>query len=295
MDAVALLLMLAAVVLVLAAFGRLNRKEFHAPIWADIGLVVVIATGVFVSIVISAAEVTVCALSGIGAYALGHLFGPPERAVRLWLHDSKTHKNHIMTVKHYEANKTKYLAPKVFGDTLAALFGVRDKLEIDLSRPYYTTSLRIDDDDEFGNIIPVAYAEDPVVSYVRRLRFGSKKVSNPEDPEGPRIKKPRYLLKVKQCTLKFVLAERMYQRPDIILFDADALSKAIVDASAARAQVTRLEQENKTAKYEGVVDHVRDMCSLDVDRPNLPDDLREIVKAEEDRRLAKASEAGSNG
>jgi len=274
----------ALIILIFIWVGWRNRLEYHARVPDDAGLVAVIILFALIAVFFNRIEVSICALSGIMAYALGNLVGPSERTITVWTRNTGKNLNRLHKISYFLDKETAYIAPSSRAESFAAFFGARSKLDIDLSRPYYTTKLEIEEE-SIENIIPVALSSVSEETIRHCISFGHRKVANPEDPSGPKIKEKRYLLHFKQRTYTYVPADRMYQRPDVIFFDLSVADKAIADASTARARVSRLELELSHAKYDGVIDHVRDMCSLDMDHHNLPEDLRKIIDEEEKRRL----------
>jgi len=273
------------------AVGRWFRGKVHAAIQCDPGLVlaviaalaaVIVAVAVPAVSVDVAATTTLLAVLAVVSYILGHQVGPGEKKLTLWEHEhADKGPNYIHEVKTYSIDKKIYLAPETFRTSFGVLFGARDTMDLDMSQSYLTTQIRVDDTIYFG-IIPVAKSDPPKdCDPVRKLRIGNRKV---KAADGKKTKEPRYLLTFAARTTKYYPAARLYQRPEAFMFDHQAHIKALEDAAVCRAQITRLELDMQTAKYDGVVDHVRDMCSLDVDNPVFAGSLDKMIAAERERR-----------
>ncbi|MFA6710828.1 MAG: hypothetical protein WCR24_06965 [Candidatus Methanomethylophilaceae archaeon] len=220
-------------------------------------------------------------------YIFGQAMCRPSDMLMIWERDVTKHDVHYDHWMHpivwYVHREQRYLMPQRPWSILRSLIGFRDPLNLDLSQQYFTTSASVSSEIITVNsngVIPMALADSEKVR-IDCLRLGTRKV---KDENGNTVRIPRYLSHVDVTEYTYIISDSVWNCPDTFWFDKNSNDDAITNAAQSRAMITRLENELKEAQYNGVVEHIKKMLNLDIDSPQLDEDITMIFAEEERRR-----------
>jgi len=232
-------------------------------------------------------------------YMIGQVMCRPGDKFVIWERGHPKGDHYIHPIIRYVHDGRSFLMRQTPGAILKALvLGIRDPLDLDMSKSYFTCSMTETDDIltvSHKSVIPIAFAGTEKTT-IDIWKFGKKKIRDENgkairDKDGHVRKETRYLLHPEITIYTYVMSTQVWDKPDSFWFEKTAYENATMDAAIARSKLTRMEIAITEARYQGIADHIKDMMHLDIDGPELQEDLGSII-AEEVKRRAESQQAG---
>lgn len=265
---------------IIGYFARSVTRQglvFRCPIWIGtvVAEVLLVILGVFYPVLLSVPVQTamICLIMG---YPVGYTMANPGDNVAIDLIDEYNNSDAAL-IFFYHHNGSKYLMPQTTMGCIKSLLGARYPLVMDLqfarrTRSHATAnrywSVKVDAYVAHSHII----SEDStgILRYWTTRRILD---------DGAIAELPRYLFRPKIEIHEVYFAESAVEDPNSFLVKTDTYHEALAMAAREKGKSTRVSVEANNAAYTSAAKILQEMFALDVDGPQVSEDLRTRLEA----------------